>query len=172
MEKTNGSFYKTLTFQREKEGDKEKIAEFIDKFGKDAKVVTTWGGIIPGLKYSCQLEGTDEKDDEKKVFIYKLLKFRLWIDKLAITSIDRVVRVTLDNKEVENLTFDCKDSTDFEEKVGELKEYFHHKEFQLSGKEEIASFVNSYRKSCKDLYESSKKEIINREKRKRKSNSD
>lgn len=174
MEKKNSSFFKTLTFQREKEGDKEKIAVFIDKFGKDAKVVTTWGGVIPGLKYSCKLEVTDEKDDKNNVFIYRLINYRLWVDKLEIINITPNsletcggVSVTLDGKIVENLTFDCKESTDFEEKVAELKEYFHHKEFQLSNKEEIAKFINSYRKACRDLYEGLRKDIIKREKSKK-----
>jgi hypothetical protein len=160
MEKKNGSFFKTLTFDREVEGSKEKVAYFVDKFDKDSKVITTWGGIVPKLRYSCQLEITDGKDDENEVIIYKLLKYRIWVDKLQMVTKDDSVSITLDGKEADSLTFDYGESTDYESKVGELKDYFRQKTFQLRSKEDIAKFITSYRKACEEIYNKYKKDVI------------
>jgi hypothetical protein len=161
VEKQKGTFFKTLSFEREVQGSKEKIAYFTDKFDKSSKVITTWGGIVPGLRYSCQLEITDMKDDEKDVIIYKLLKYRVWIDKLDVILLPgNSVNVTLDGKEVDELTFNLDESTDYETKIEELREYFSQKTFQLRDKQEIAKFVTSYGTACEILYGVKKKEVI------------
>jgi hypothetical protein len=117
-------------------------------------VITTWGGIVPKLRYSCQLEITDMKDDDSRIIIYKLLKYRIWLDKLDVILLPGdSVNVTLDGKEVDELTFDLNESTDYESKIEELKEYFFQKTFQLRDKQEIAKFVSSYKKACEALYE-------------------
>lgn len=165
MEK-KGVFFKCLSFERidgetSFKQNAEKVAYFVDKFENDARVVTTWNGVIPGLRYSCMLskESKEVKDGDFKENFYKLLKFRIWADKLKVVNSDNSVQITLEGKTVDSLTFDLKETTDVDQKVEDLREYFKEKTFQLSTKEEIDKFIGIYRNACQSLYKGYKKQV-------------
>lgn len=156
-------FFKMLSFERQTE--KIKMAEFTDKFGENAVVITTWDRIIPRLRYNCKLscKFSDNGDGQRE---YKMLSCKVWYDDLQVITGESIIQVTLDNKVVPELDFDCIECTDVEEKVNSLKEYFKEKTFQLSNMQDIENFVDFYKKSCEHLYEKYRKDLIKGSKKK------
>lgn len=145
-------FFQVLTFQRYDKENPEKTAKFVDKFGAESYVQTSFGGIVPGLRYSCKLLAKPEFVEDKITGskIYKMLSYRLWLDDLMVVTEEDKITVLLDNKEVENLTFGFGYSLDVEEKVDDLKEYFKKKVWQLE-KPDIESFVEVYKRACEKI---------------------
>lgn len=160
-------FFKVLSFERY---DKYKVAQFIDKFGQSAVVITDWDRVIPGLRYNCKLlckykevevdsgiEGYINWDVEK-IRQYKMVNCKVWYDDLQIITGDNIVQIKLDNKVVPELDFDCINCTDVDQKVQDLQEYFKEKTFQLSTMKDIEKFVDFYKECCNALYEKYKKD--------------
>jgi len=141
-------FYKMLTFVRD---GKVKKAYFDDKRGNKAVVETTWNGVIPGLRYNCKLLVGGKLNDNKE-YVYKMMSFKVWRDKLEVYQIGGIVEVLLDDETVEALTFDSNKNVDFESFVEDLKTYFKEKTFQLRNKDEITAFINDYESRCRALY--------------------
>lgn len=161
MEKNN-YFFKVLSFDR---AEKCKVAEFEDKFGNRSKVVTTFNAIIPGLRYSCKLGKRyqeEVQEDGTSIRVYKLFTFRVWIDDVQVLTEGDLVKIMLENKEVEALTFGYGFSLSVDDRVKELRDYFKHKTFQLSSGKDIDKFVSVYKDACENLsqnVESNKKKF-------------
>lgn len=165
MEKRN-CFFKMLSFERIENG---KVAYFDDKFGKSSKVITTFNAIIPGLRYSCKLSKRfvlEGNEDGTETRVYKMYTFRVWIDDIQVLTEEEFVKVLLEGKEVEALTFGYGFSLNVEERVEELNVYFKHKTFQLSSGKDIEKFISVYRESCESIAGKDKK-ILKREKKKK-----
>jgi hypothetical protein len=148
-------FFKMLSFERQ---EKCKIAKFTDKFGEEAIVITTWDKVIPGLRYNCKLSCKhSDLGGERE---YKMISFKIWYDNIQVITGEGIIQVTLDDKVVPELDFDCIKSTNVEESVQSLREYFKEKTFQLSTVKDRERFVELYRKSCEHLYNRYKKNMI------------
>jgi hypothetical protein len=143
-------FFKQLTFKRP-EGVQDKIAEFTDKHGQDAYVLTTWHTVIPGLRYNCKLDARGHVQKSKKV-LYTLLHCRLWADELNVVEQEKTVEVHLDGKPVDALTFGLGHTADVEGRVEDLREYFKQKTFQLSSRKDIDTFLEVFEESCNRVY--------------------
>lgn len=148
-------FFKILSFERQEDC---KVANFTDKFDEKAIVVTTWDKIIPGLRYNCKLDCKYSDLGGKRE--YKMISFKVWYDDIKVVTGENIIQVTLDNKPVPALDFDCINSTDVEEKVRSLKEYFKEKTFQLSTMGDIGEFIDFYRECCENLYGRYKKDLM------------
>lgn len=144
-------FHKQLVFTREP-NTQDKVATFVDKKGNNAKVITAWGRVIPGLRYSCRLEVPGTKIPDSEEYLYKLSFCRIWVDNLQVVSGENMVDVSLEGKAVESLRFGDGISTDVDAKVEELKEYFREKTFQLATREDIDTFILVYKESCEKVY--------------------
>ena len=154
-------FHKQLVFTRD-ENTQDKIATFVDKKGNNAKVITTWGRVIPGLRYSCRLEVPGipiEGEDCEPTVLYKMSFCRLWVDNLQVVSGEGVVDVTLEDKAVDALRFGEGVSTDVESKVEELLDYFKEKTFQLACREDIDTFIQVYKEKCEEAYKRISKSV-------------
>jgi len=152
LNKRNRTFLRQLVFERSTDPEIfGKVAEFTDRDGNKAQVVTTWNRIIPGFRYICKLE-TPGSESEDGYMMYNMTYCRMWVDDIQVKTEDDTVFVTLDDKPVPELTFGEGIILDVDFCVRELRNYFRVRKFQLANRDDIDKFISVYRVQCQKVY--------------------
>jgi len=110
--------------------------------------------IQPGMRYFCYLNSKT----------FEIIDIKIYIDDLfVVTDIENnVIKVLNHSEEVPEFTFDPTVNGNHTKYVHNLTMKFIKKEFQLTNRKDIDSFLEVYEKSCKLAYENHKKKLMNK----------